>query len=652
MGYKGLLLMGLLLPACTQAIVPVSSPMSSSPPVLRVFSQPILSWDEEEKLVHELNAEQQRELRRLFESRNLDGVKAFIKDHDALNRIYKYLGQNDRWQGMKAYPRAFLNLETHTLLSLAINMDWDELVFHLLESGAEIEVGSHSALMVAAAGDQFSWVDVLLQKGAQINHIDRSGRAAIHAAIAAKSMPVIQLLLSNGADVRGSYNPIFSMIAMTTELGEFASNDVDGWNAVFELFYQAGADLNGQDQSGATALHYAVQQNNKELVDWLLKHHAKIDIADEKGETPLFRVPKHAMFQPNTELFQKLLARSSINVLQQPNREGLSFFHHLLRNSSLEFISAILPYIPSNIAPDKNGNNLLHWVSHENQVKALIQAGYSPNEMNIQGKKPIHVAIESDRLAVAKAIAAHMDFTAPFTDADYRPVLLSYHWPIIEWMLEQGLDINRDTEPYTLLHAAVMNNSLEIAQKLISRGANVDIRSRRCEWSSVCEGYSPGSTPLLYVLKRNKYPDEMLKELLRQGANPNLADDFGMTPLISALQNDHDKNVIELLLASGADINAQDRGGYAPIHIALARGDLEILRLMEHYEPNYLARDYDGGNIVYYAASSSHLFIVEWAMKRLPSDVAVEYAQVVLQKKNLTLEPEIQQWLQKFVGIE
>jgi len=88
MGYKCLLILGLLLPACTQAIAPVSSPMASSPPVLRVFSQTVLTWVEEEKLMYELNAEQQQELRLLFESRDLDGVKTFIKDHNALNRVY------------------------------------------------------------------------------------------------------------------------------------------------------------------------------------------------------------------------------------------------------------------------------------------------------------------------------------------------------------------------------------------------------------------------------------------------------------------------------------------------------------------------------------------------------------------------------------
>lgn len=652
MGCKNWLLIGLLLPSCTSSIPSTSSSMPSSRPVSRTFSQPVLTWAEEEKLTYELNAEQQRELRLLFESRDLDGVKTFIKDHDALNRVYKYLGQNDSWQGMKTYPSAFLDLNHHTLLSLAINMNWAELVFYLLESGAEIEIGSHSALMVAAASAQLPWVDVLLQKGAQLNYIDRSGRAAIHAAIAVKSKPIIQLLLSKGADVQGSYNPIFPMIAVTTERGEFSPNDSGGWSELFYIFYQAGADLNARDHSGATALHYAVEQNKNEQVKWLLEQHAKIDIPDNKGETALFRVLKASIFQPNIDVFIALFARSSPTLLQQSNREGFSFFHELFRNSSNEFISAILPYIPSNIAPDKEGNNLLHWVRYENQVKVLIQAGYSPNETNTLGKKPIHLAMESKRLEVAKSIAAHMDFKAPFADADYRSVLLSHDWPIIEWMLQQGLDVNHDSEPYTLLHAAVMNNTLEVAQKLISRGADVNIPSRRCEWPSVCEGYPSGSTPLLYLLKSNKYPDEILKELLQQGANPNLSDDFGVTPLILALENDQSKNVVDLLLTSGADINAQDRNGLAPIHTALARGDLDILSLLDRYEPNYLARDYYGANILHYAVRASHPSILEWAIRRLPSDIAVEYAQAVLQNKNLILKPEMQQQLRAFVGVE
>jgi ankyrin repeat protein len=52
----------------------------------------------------------------------------------------------------------------------------------------------------------------------------------------------------------------------------------------------------------------------------------------------------------------------------------------------------------------------------------------------------------------------------------------------------------------------------------------------------------------------------------------------GLTPLRIAAQFGH-KDVAELLLAKGADVNTKDEDGYTPLHFTAARPDIaDLLR--------------------------------------------------------------------------
>jgi uncharacterized protein len=50
-----------------------------------------------------------------------------------------------------------------------------------------------------------------------------------------------------------------------------------------------GANINHQDRNGWSALHFAVQEKNVEMVDHLLQHGASVHLRDAYGNTPLWR---------------------------------------------------------------------------------------------------------------------------------------------------------------------------------------------------------------------------------------------------------------------------------------------------------------------------------------------------------------------------
>ncbi len=83
---------------------------------------------------------------------------------------------------------------------------------------------------------------------------------------------------------------------------------------------------------------------------------------------------------------------------------------------------------------------------------------------------------------------------------------------------------------------------------------------------------------LIDAVKKNK--PVVTRRLLEQGANPNMAEDWGkVTPLHFAVVYNA-KKVIPVLINAGADVKAKDFDGLTPRDCAVAIGNEEIVSLV------------------------------------------------------------------------
>lgn len=61
--------------------------------------------------------------------------------------------------------------------------------------------------------------------------------------------------------------------------------------------------------------------------------------------------------------------------------------------------------------------------------------------------------------------------------------------------------------------------------------------------------------------------DSIVQILLSNGADINLCDDYGASPLYKACEHGYD-SIAQILLSKGADINLCLKNGASPLHIA------------------------------------------------------------------------------------
>ena len=86
---------------------------------------------------------------------------------------------------------------------------------------------------------------------------------------------------------------------------------------------------------------------------------------------------------------------------------------------------------------------------------------------------------------------------------------------------------------------------------------------------------------------------EIAELLIQNGADVNAKAYFEKTPLHEAAQFGH-KEVVELLIANGADVNAKNQWGETPLHDAASRGLKKIIELLIAKGANVNAKEEDG----------------------------------------------------------
>ncbi len=182
-------------------------------------------------------------------------------------------------------------------------------------------------------------------------------------------------------------------------------------------------------------------------------------------------------------------------------------------------------------------------------VKILVEAGANVHNISQLGENALTLAIDRGDLKVLEFLAEQgADLHARTLTGDnliYRVVDKAggekKYVKILSFLLEKGVDpdVRRTDNGQTALFRAVDLQETSLVNKLLKAGAEVNIKDT---W---------GLTPLHYAARRESY--SIPEALIKAGADVDAQDDYGFTPLHEAVENGHGHIVNLLLNRAGAN---------------------------------------------------------------------------------------------------
>ncbi len=237
-------------------------------------------------------------------------------------------------------------------------------------------------------------------------------------------------------------------------------------------------------------------------------------------------------------------------------------------------------------------------------VQVLLTSGANPNCADRFGLTPLHYAADfgcPSCLQILVEGGAKVNGVPP--RASVKPPIWYAadrgHVEAVQILLRYGAHFLSQitTIKETLLHIAVKSGSVPICQSLLGAGANAN------ESFLTLLMAASRSAELLGCLRRagadinrrdtnqetllHKYVTfgnvAMVNSILSLGADPNLADISGRSPLHAALVDgdlEAAPAIIRALAAKGADPNAQDSLGRTPLHLAVLRGRADAVHAL------------------------------------------------------------------------
>lgn len=149
-----------------------------------------------------------------------------------------------------------------------------------------------SPLYIAVQEENMDIAKYLIDNGADVNHINtREVWSILHLACHLKNVEMVKLLIDNDADVELTTNTGATPLYLVCETGAHNMAAIEIINALLEAAKDEDKYINKKNEQGQTALMIAIQKNHEnshlEVITTLLKAGADILYTDNTGHTAL-----------------------------------------------------------------------------------------------------------------------------------------------------------------------------------------------------------------------------------------------------------------------------------------------------------------------------------------------------------------------------
>lgn len=167
------------------------------------------------------------------------------------------------------------------------------------------------------------------------------------------------------------------------------------------------------------------------------------------------------------------------------------------------------------------------------------------------------------------------------------------HVDLVRLLLAKGAEPNADGGAAMLEAAGVSN--IEILRALLASGASLNLRAGPMLMTPLMAAVHPGGL-------------DKVRLILERGADPNRANELGMTAL--SMASTGMPRIVAIMIAHGANVNSKDKYGVTPLMEAARCGKTAIVRLLLEAGADPRAKDKAGWDPERYAKAGKHEKIV------------------------------------------
>ncbi|XP_055308077.1 ankyrin-3-like [Sitodiplosis mosellana] len=412
-------------------------------------------------------------------------------------------------------------------------------------------------------------VDFLITKGANVNSEDHIQQTPLLAAMNG-TKDVAERLISNGAkvDVKDYYK--------RTALHYAARN---GNKEVAKLLIKAlPLNVDEKDCYKMTALHYAAENGREDVAKLLIDEGADLNARDDYNRTPLSFADKYSnvkhLFSPNFLFLVVNVSGAPFGDSNDDHSESSPTFipikdrvkgiNDLSKNSKWPIVHPSKPDPPKKYAKpvmmnlDSQTVKGRSTVSEaENQVGKLDSHAKHNSEAtashpNRSGKPHGKSIIMNPAFQNVNAIS-----TAPKPEPTNSVKRLNDHNGVTGELIDNQADVNfgNNLKPTPHQHYATMNDHNGVAGEFTDSEGD----------DNIGDGYG------------QKNVAEML---IKNGADVNGRNHMNLTPLHVAASKGNPfsghKNVAKLLMSKGADVNVGNHLKMTPLHVAAENGRKKV----------------------------------------------------------------------------
>lgn len=327
-----------------------------------------------------------------------------------------------------------------------------------------------------------------------------------------------------------------------------------------KLLLENGADPNTKDRVELTPLSLAARGGHEQAVQLLLEGNADMLSINHQGQFPL-----HASVFGGSEKITRLFLEQGISAHPKDNRGRTPLFQ-AVRSGRLDLVQLLFDWDLGVDCQDIDLQVLITLAvdnGREAIVQFLLDRGADPNQCENLDVTPLMIASMSNQVSV------------------------------LQVLLKWGVELERKWQGQTALsYAAACPNTEEVIQLLLEAGADVnteDDDGQSVFYHAASDGRYTNLTALFTSTK------------IRNIHQPNR---HGHTPLHVAAMHGHLRSVSILLKSDGVQLEARSHAGRTALNDAAACRNTEVMQLLLESGADVNAEDNYGRNAIFRAASA------------------------------------------------